>query len=140
MALTFRSYKGAELILEGDSAVEGGHSEYVRSFFDRSKLVCLGDPTVFSVVALTRRQLNVCEQLPAGSMRYGMALALSLREVTGLTVSRDGVEQPAPPIKRSSYGDQMVVDDSWFEDVAIPTQALAELGEYVFRLSSPDPT
>lgn len=142
MALVFRSFKGAELILESDGAIESGHIAYVQAYFDRSKLTMRAgqEPTVFRVEALTGEMLDTLEQLAPGRVRNRIALRYALRETRNLVLDDGKTKRDAPPIKRSQVGERMMVDEAWFDEVRLPTNVLAELAEYVYRVSSPDPT
>jgi len=145
MALTFRSYKSADLIIERDSAVDGGHSAYVNTYFDTSKLVIKSgeQPTVFKCEALDGNMLAACSSVPEW-MRDRYALSHALKDVQNLMVKRGDAEPaPAPAIRFEANSEgKMVVAHSWWADAQLDIlpDVMAELASYVFRLSSPDPT
>ena len=143
--LTLRSYKSAKLVSQHDSAVTSGYDDYVRSYYDLSKLVIRDGQraTVFHVEPLTPAQLDSIDSIASLRVRSQIVLQLALRAVDGLVV-QDG-EMPAvdaPPLVREPVNGMIMVTPAWMaaSGLAAQTDLLYELMSMVLRLSSPDPT
>ena len=138
MSLDIKTYKAADIMLSIDDAITNGFSEYVKSYFDASKLTFDDGKkaAVFHVVPLSMAQMDICEQFPVGRIRNRYVVSYALRAVENLMI--DGA--PAKTVNRIDVQGDMIVDPGWFEAVPLSGDIIAELAAHIMRLSEPDPT
>lgn len=129
------------LILGSDPAVTAGYSEYYASYYsDHEKLKLDGEPSVFIIRPLTRRQADVCSSF-GGRAAEVHTLRCGLWGVENLPiVDADGNEQPCPPPKREQIGDLgSVITEGWLDQVQ-PGPFVADIAAAIWRITEPDPT
>ena len=131
-----------DFILPTDEAVIGGYEEYVKSYYDRSKLQLREDiaPTVFRIQPLTRTQ----EMTAAGfsdRVQAEQIVRCCLTAVDNLTVvDEEGHERPAEPVKRETVGNfGLLVTDDWLDKHRLG-DLVNDIAAAGWRITVPDPT
>jgi hypothetical protein len=129
------------LILGSDPAVTAGYAQYHASYYaDHDALTLDGEPTVFVIRPLSRRQADVCSSF-GGRAADVHTLRCGLWGVEALTiVDEGGSEQPCPAIKREQIGDLgSVITEGWLDKVQ-PGPFVGEIAAAIWRITEPDPT
>ena len=141
MALKFKTYKKATIVLRQDGAVAADcdYEAYRKSYFDHEKLKLVegGEPTKFYVEPLSQLQLDVVEQFPEGRIRDRFTVSYALHSVEGLYADNTIVDSVIPRIENQWM---LSVDPAWFDKVHMTGAVLHELAEHIRQLSEPDPT